>query len=415
MMSHQPPPPPALPVLHRLWRHLPAGPRRQALAAITRALAPRPDRAPPPPAHGLAIGGELLRPSGTGEVARLMLAGLQALGVPAWPLPLTLLPAPRRAAVPALFAATPLLLHVNAPHLPAALLGLPRRMVQGRRVIGYWTWDLPVVPPAWRAGTDFVHEVWTLSRFCQAALEPLLPGQVRCVPPPLAVMPPVPAPLDRAAFGLPAKALVVLVAFSLASSFERKNPLAAIAAHRRAFGNRPDRLLLLKIADVDHFPEDFARLRAATAGASNIRFETRMLPPGDRFALMRAADIVLSLHRSEGFGLVPAEAMLLGRPVIATGWSGNLDFMDAGCAALVEYRLVPARDPRGVFVAPGAYWADPDIDAAAVWLQRLAERPELRAALGARGAQAATARLGLAPLRAAVAALGLGLDLGQPA
>ena len=70
---------------------------------------------------------------------------------------------------------------------------------------------------------------------------------------------------------------------------------------------------------------------------------------------------MLSLHRSEGFGLVPAEAMLLGRAVVATGWSGNMDFMDADSAALVGYRLVPARDPRGVFEAPGADWAEPDL------------------------------------------------------
>ena len=97
----------------------------------------------------------------------------------------------------------------------------------------------------------------------------------------------------------------------------------------------------------------------------------------------------------------------MARPVLATGWSGNMEYMDAHCAALVSYRLVPARDPRRVFEAPGAHWAEPDIADAARWLQRLADAPALRAELGARGRIAVLARLGLAPLRAAVASLGL--------
>ncbi len=116
---------------------------------------------------------------------------------------------------------------------------------------------------------------------------------------------------------------------------------------------------------------------------------------------------MLSLHRAEGFGLVPAEAMLLGVPVVATGWSGNMDFMDADSAALVPYTLVPARDPRGVFEAEGAEWAEPDIAAAAARLARLADDPAERAALGARGRATARARLGLAPVRDALAGIGL--------
>jgi glycosyltransferase involved in cell wall biosynthesis len=395
--------------LHRLWRRLPAGPRRRALQAAATWLAPRPDRVPPPPRGGIAVAGELLRPSGLGEAARLMLAGLEALGVATWSLPLASLPALGRVGSmpPDLPEGAPLLLHANAPVLPLAVRALPRAALRGRRVIGYWAWELPTVPLAWRNGAAFVHEVWTLSEFCRAALDPVLPGRVRTVPPPLAAAPPAPAPLDRAAFGLPPDAVIVLAAFSLASSFERKNPLAAIAAHRAAFGTRPDRLLVLKVSEPDAFPDDFRRLRAAVGEAPNIRLIAVGLPPADHQALIRCADIVLSLHRSEGLGLVPAEAMCMARPVVATGWSGNMAYMDAECAALVDYRLVPALDPRGVFEAPGARWAEPDIADAAGALQRLAGDPALRAALGARGRTAVLNRLGLAPLRAAVAALGM--------
>ena len=253
----------------------------------------------------------------------------------------------------------------------------------------------------------FVHEVWVPSRFTAAALESLMPGRVRVVPHCVASRPPAPATLDRQAFGLPAEAVVVLCSFSLASSFERKNPLAAIAAHRAAFGDRPDRVLLMKIGHAGHFGPDLQRLRDAAAGAANIRFETRTLPLADNHALTACADIVLSLHRSEGFGLVPAEAMLLGRAVIATDWSGNTDFMDAETAAMVPYRLVPAVDPRGVFQAPGAVWAEADIGAAAAHLRRLADDAAGRTALGARAQAAARHRLGSVPLAAALRGIGL--------
>ncbi len=233
------------------------------------------------------------------------------------------------------------MLHVNPPLLPLVLLRLPRSLVRGRRMIGYWSWELPVVPLDWGIGARFVHDLWVPSAFTAAALEPLLPGRVRVVAHPLAVAQPTPSALDRSAFGLPRAAVVVLTMFNLASSFERKNPLGAIAAFRAAFGNRRDRLLLLKISNHTHFPADFHRLAAAVAEAPNIRLETQTLTTSDLQALIAACDIVLSLHRSEGFGLVPAEAMLLGKPVIATGWSGNMGFMDTNSAALVGWRIGP--------------------------------------------------------------------------
>ncbi len=370
-------------------------------------LAPRPERSPPPARHGLAVAGELTRASGLGEIARLMLAGAEHLGVRSWALDVgtAIDGAGRDRQVPP--AGAPLLLHVNAPFLPLTMLRLPRAALRGRRVIGYWAWELPVVPPGWRVGAGFVHEVWALSSFSARALEPLLPGRVKVVTPPLAIAPPRPSALDRAAFGLPTNAVVVLVSFSLSSSFERKNPLQAVAAFRQAFGARAERVLVLKIGNPGDFPEDFARLRAAVDGAPNIRLETRTLPAADSHALTRAADIVLSLHRAEGFGLIPAEAMLLERAVIATGWSGNMDFMDRESAALIGYRLVPARDPRGVFEAPGAVWAEPDQAETVAALRRLAADAGARAAFGARARQAATARLGPEALAAALRGIGL--------
>jgi glycosyltransferase involved in cell wall biosynthesis len=388
--------------LHRLWRSLPASRRRLWLAKISALLAPKPDRVAPECCDGIIVAGEIRRASGLGEAARIMQRALDVLDVPNWSLEAglavpgektTLARAARNVAGHCSDRAA-LLLHVNAPVLPSALLRLPRRTLRGRRVIGYWAWELETVPDSWRPACACVHEVWAPSRFTARALENLLPGRVRTVPLPLALAPPEPASLDRGAFGLPDDALVVLVSFSLASAFERKNPLAAIAAFRKAFGDRADRILILKVGHSGHSMKDMQRVRDVIAGSTNIRLETRMFPTPDSHALTRTADIVLSLHRSEGFGLVPAEAMMLGRPVVATDWSATAEFLDGSCGVPVGYRLVPARDPRGIFEAPGAVWADADTDEAARALCVLAETPERRAALGAAAVQASQSRFG---------------------
>jgi glycosyltransferase involved in cell wall biosynthesis len=396
---------------HRLWRQLPARQRRRVVTWISSLLAPKIEQMPPAASDGVAVAGELSRASGLGEGARLILRGLRQAGVPSWTIDIgSMLPAHTEdfvvhSELPP--EGAPLILHVNAPFLPWVLFRLPRAVVRGRRIIGYWLWELPAAPPEWRAGARFVHEVWVPSDFVAGAIEPLLPGRVRVVPFPLAAARPEPSVLDRTAFGLPREAVVILVSFNLASSLERKNPLAAIAAFRAAFGDRSDRLLLMKVGNREHAPDDFARIVQAIDGAPNMQLETRMLPTADHHALTAASDIVLSLHRSEGFGLVLAEAMLLGKPVIATGWSGNMTFMDAGSAALVDYRLVPAQDPRQVYA--GASWAEPDRGSAVAHLRRLADCPAERAALGARGEAAATARLGIAPLITALRGIGLSL------
>ena len=375
---------------------LPQGARRAALLRGSAWLAPAPDRPAPPARAGIAVGGELGRESGLGEGARLTLLALQRLGIPSFPVQPGATVAPGGA---------PLVMHGNAPALPLDLIRLGRAQIRGRMVIGYWSWELPVVPQAWRAGLPFVHEVWAPSRFTAASLSALAPS-VRVVPHPVAVRLPAPSVLQRADFGLPEDAFVTLVRFSLASSFARKNPLGAIAAHRAAFGDRPDRILLLHVTNPHHFPADFARL-AAQAGP-NIRINTDALPRADAEAMLLCCDVLLSLHRSEGFGLVPAEAMMMGKPVVATDWSATSEYLDADCAALVPARLIEARDERGVYQAPGAVWAEPDVEAAAGWLQRLAVNPALRARLGAAGLVAAQTRLGPEGLLEAVRAHGLG-------
>lgn len=387
------------------------------LAALA---APRPSRAVPAKADGIIVAGELTRASGLGEGARLMLHGLASLGIPAWPVDISrLLPAHRDDLPSPMAPASPpptsaaLVMHVNPPLLPLVLARLPRMITRTRRIVGVWSWELPRVPADWRFGAKFVHAVWAPSQFTAEAVAELTGDSVRVARPPIAAVPVLLAPVSRAHWGLPQDAVVVLVSFNLASSFVRKNPLGAIEAFRLAFGTRSDRVLVLKVGNTDHFPDDFARIVAATNNAENIRLITMPLTTAEKLALTAAADIVMSLHRSEGFGLVPAEGMLLSKPVVATAWSGTLEFMDESCAALVRCRLIPAEDPREVYTVRDAIWADPDVRHAAEWLNRLADDPALRRSMGEAGRNTALTRLGTASLAEAVA--GLGIPMGAAA
>ncbi len=141
-------------------------------------------------------------------------------------------------------------------------------------------------------------------------------------------------------------------------------------------------------------------LRAAVGAATNIEVIEGDLAPAPYRQLLATADVLLSLHRAEGFGIPLAEAMLRGKPVVATAWSGNLEFMGPQSACLVPAELVPVRD-AAVAYHGGGIWADPGIEAAATWLRRLRD-PVVRERIGHAARRHAAARLGQAAFAAAV-------------
>lgn len=398
-----------LALARRLWLRLPPDLRRLGHKAIIRLLSPRAAAPPPPPQPGAAVtvAGLLGSVNGLGEGARLCAETLERLGYPV-----------DRINLSAAFGQTPLLdpsapppltdgaggamiIHLNAPDMPAARLLIGRSRAAGRRVIGYWAWELPRIPPEWRVGFRHVHEVWTPSAFCADAIRACTDRPVRVAPHPVAT--PSPSARRRADFGLPENAFVVLSMLHFGSGFARKNPLAAVRAFRQAFGDRSDALLAIKLSADAALPWARRELAAAIDGAPNIKIIEETLSRGDQAALLQAADVVLSLHRSEGFGLAPAEAMRLGKPVVATGWSGNLEFMTPDCACLVDYRLIPVVDPQGTY-DPDQYWADPDPADAARRLLQLQENPDFAAALGDAARRHVETRLGDAAYAAAVSA-----------
>jgi len=191
---------------------------------------------------------------------------------------------------------------------------------------------------------------------------------------------------DRKKFGLPADKFVFLFTFDYHSYPQRKNPEAVIAAFHAAFPlERGDVRLLIKTINAERAADVHLRLVDRARGDPRIHFRDEHLRRDDMYQLIASADAYVSLHRSEGFGLGMAEAMYFGKPVVATRYSGNLDFMSDDVACLVDCAMVE--------VPPGAYphwqgqqWAQPDLQHAATHMRRLADDPIAARALGAAAA-----------------------------
>ncbi len=275
------------------------------------------------------------------------------------------------------------ILHMNPPEMRFMGEMLGRRGRRGRIAIGVWHWELPRLPDDWRPFLRDVQELWAPSRFIERMLRDAGAREVVFMPHGIPI--PVGDPLPRRDAGLREGDYVFFFMFDVASYQERKNPEDAIAAFQRAF--RPDSpvTLLVKLNNVGFAPEKARSLETRAAGWPNIRFETRILGREQVAALMMSCDCFVSLHRSEGFGLGPAEALAAGKPVIATDWSSTTDFVRPEHACPVGCRLVPVGRDIGPYEA-WQQWAQPDVDEAADWMRRLAARPEIGVELGRKAA-----------------------------
>jgi hypothetical protein len=196
-------------------------------------------------------------------------------------------------------------------------------------------------------------------------------------------MPPI-VPYSRERLGLP-DGYLFLFMFDLHSVIERKNPIAVIDAFRTAFAPGSGASLVVKCINRESKPDEYDRLRLAARGHPDVHLIDRYVSAQEKDAMVAASDCYVSLHRSEGFGLTPAEAMYLGKPVIATGYSGNLEYMTAHNSYLVDYAMKPIGSGHDPY-PPDGEWADPDLDHAARLMRAVVEN---RAEAERRGRQAA--------------------------
>ncbi|MEQ1780889.1 MAG: glycosyltransferase [Hyphomonadaceae bacterium] len=283
------------------------------------------------------------------------------------------------------------IIHLNPPEMAYALSEIPSASWLGRYRIGYWAYELERVLPAWVRAANYLHEIWTPSRFvAEALIRSGVKIPVRVMPHPVALG----AGATRAVEApsqLDGKLFQVLALGDIASSLSRKNLIGAIAAYVRAFQSTDVARLIIKTSK----PEAHSRLldviRKAAAQRPDISVISDDLSATEMKQLIASSSVLLSLHRAEGFGLALAEAFLADVPALATGWSGNLEFMDQTPELLVQCSLVPVRDSAGVYRSRDLSWAEPDIDDAARKLRDLAGAPELRLQLARRGRTAVEA------------------------
>lgn len=271
------------------------------------------------------------------------------------------------------------MLYVNADQTPIISAYLKSKGLESRYRIGYWHWEQPELPPEAIAAFGHVDEVWVPTTFVHDAVAPFSPVPVVKIPHALEFTPS--SGLTRAQFGLPDDKLLVLTLYDFHSYQARKNPQAAIAAFRLAAAKRRDVLLVIKTINGQHHADKLQALRDSVADLDNIRFIDEFFTRQQTWDLEACCDILLSLHRAEGFGLGPAEMMYLGKAVVATGWSANMDFMTAENSFPVRYQLKPLAEPVGVYPA-GQLWAEADIEHAADCLTRLFDDPALRQEIG---------------------------------
>ena len=273
------------------------------------------------------------------------------------------------------------IVHLNPPQLPRALFALGRAALKEKMIVGYWAWELPRIPHYWHFAFHLVDEVWAPSHFVAKAICDDAPARVQVRVVPHRVRTPSIGPQTRPDFGLPSQSFVAVTVCDANSTLTRKAPDLAICAFTRAFGPESNARLIVKIRDLDTRTGPGRELSEAAAQHPNVLLWNDTWDHSKLLALIHAANCFISLHRAEGFGLVIAEAMALGTPVVATGWSGNMDFMKGPLAHPVAYSLVPARDTDGVFTQTQAHWAEPDISDAADKLSALAQKQLPSAAL----------------------------------
>jgi glycosyltransferase involved in cell wall biosynthesis len=268
-----------------------------------------------------------------------------------------------------------------AEALPELAADTGQSLFAGRYSIGLWLWASGRLSHRLAGAFSLVDEVWAPSAHVAQALAPVTAVPVSMIR--LPVDPPRPKSSSRARLGLPDDGFLFVCSVDYLGGFERKNPLAVIEAFSRAFGDHDDVHLAIHCRNHERDLGSHRELHAAAEGNPAIHVLDDLEQEVSPSTLANLCDCFVSLHRAEAFGLELATAMWLGKPAVATGYSGNLDFMNAENSVLVDYKLVPMPgDADG-----GGEWAEPSVEHAAHAMRQLFEDPGSAQRLGARAAQ----------------------------
>jgi len=349
---------------------------------------------PEPRMFGANVAGHIGSEKGVGEGLRSTLRILRTAGVP---LALNNFVDPGSVNLDSEFTAfsddnpySVNLLHMNADELPTFARERGLKYFEEHYNIGYWAWELSRFPEKWIDSFQYLDEIWVPSNFVLESVARSSPIPVITVPHSLPEKLSITAD-GRSRFDLPENKFLFLFMFDYMSVLERKNPLGLIEAFRKAFKPTDDAALVIKSVHSESCPDELNRIQSASQGV-NVRFVDGVLTKSETNTLLKLCNCYVSLHRSEGFGLTMAEAMSLGKPVIATGYSGNMDYMTPADSFLVDYKLVPLSENYDPY-EKGSVWAEPDLNHAAELMRLVYENREKAAKVGRRAKEVIQQRL----------------------
>jgi glycosyltransferase involved in cell wall biosynthesis len=321
-----------------------------------------------------------------GEAARVLTSTLQAASVPVSTIDYTDTQSRREHLFHCdnVSRSKVLMMAVNADHLNEAQHRLGRKFFRKRYVIGQWFWELEEAPHWFGPAFTHVDELWAPTRFIETMLRKHAPSrvQVKYVPLPV-VTPQVDVSITRVRFGLDNR-YMFLFSFDFMSVMKRKNPLGLIEAFCSAFAEGEGPMLVIKAINGDKRLMERNMLRDAVRKRSDIVLIDEYFTKVETSTLTSLADCYVSLHRSEGLGLTISEAMTLGRPVIATGYSGNLDFLSGANSFIVPgLRVKVGHGAEGY--SPEAMWMEPNVSEAAKYMRYVYENQAEAVQKGLRG------------------------------
>lgn len=266
------------------------------------------------------------------------------------------------------------LIHINPHELGLAFKQSHDTIWNGRYNIGFWLWELEEFPDEWVPCFHCMDEIWTPSKFITDSIQRKTDLKVVTIPYHVGLIIPEKSKCQyRKKFNLPVDKFLFLMMYDRTSMTERKNPEAAIEAFKIAFSKDEEVGLVIKINNSSE--KEINMIRSTLSEYSSVYFITDILERQQVNELIYCVDAIVSLHRAEGFGLVLAEAMLLGTPTIATNWSSNTEFMTKETACMVDAELITIDRDIGAF-KKGNRWAEPDVKQGARYMRKLYDEPE---------------------------------------
>lgn len=340
-------------------------------------------------AEGVNVVGFVSASLGLGSAARHSIAGLVNSGIPVAVVDITL--PDGRSGVDQTWAHLNIrntgtlphrinLVHLNPLHAVQVWQQFPQWFSQCINAIVPF-WELSVPPEEWIPAIAMYDLLLAPTQHIAAAFRNLVPIPVRPYPLGVSSVEGIPS---RSRFGIPAQSFAFVCAFDTDSGLNRKNSLGMIRAFEIAFRDDPGTVLVVKTNGLTKHPQ----LEALLARLPRERYVIirEYLSYAETLNLYASCDAFLSLHRAEGLGLGLLEAMSLGKPVVATGWSGNVDFMDETCASMVRFSLVPVVDPHPEYsqsrFGQTAFWAEVDLFHAVLQMRRVRQDADYRTAIG---------------------------------